>query len=338
MKNTTLFQHAEGTALQCLTCRHRCTIADGRRGICRVRENRDNAVRSSVYGLLVAQGSDPIEKKPLYHALPGSHTWSVASVGCNFRCLHCQNAEIAAYDDHGSGRFPGRPTPPEATLRQALAHGCRSISYTYTEPTVWLEYALDTGRLAVEAGLWNFFVTNGYITPQALDLLAPVLHGANIDLKGFTEEFYHRVCGAKLSETLDGIRDYRRRGIWLEITTLVITGENDDEKQLQGIARFIAEELGPDTPWHVSRFFPRHRMPDHAVTPESSLERALEAGDRAGLRYIYLGNVNGAGRESTRCPACGATVIGRSGYRITAFNLRDGSCGTCGAAIPGIWG
>ncbi|CAH2031160.1 AmmeMemoRadiSam system radical SAM enzyme [Trichlorobacter ammonificans] len=337
MKRATLFQPAAGTAAQCLVCRHRCTIATGKRGLCRVRENRDAALWSLVYGLLVAQGSDPMEKKPLYHVLPGSHTWSVASVGCNFRCLHCQNAEIAAYDDTGSGRFPGQPVPPEETLRQALAHGCRSISYTYTEPTVWLEYALDTARLAVEAGLWNFFVTNGYITSQALDLLAPVLHGANIDLKGFTEEFYRRVCGAKLSETLDGIRDYRRRGIWLEITTLVIPGENDDDEQLNGIARFIAEELGPDTPWHVSRFFPRHRMLNHPPTPESSLERALEAGDRAGLRYLYVGNVNG-GREHTRCPSCGATVIGRSGYRITSLNLRDGSCGRCGAAIPGLWG
>jgi len=337
MKRTDLFMPQPGNSAQCVVCRHHCIIPEGKRGICQVRENRDGGIYSLVYGLLVAQGSDPVEKKPLFHVLPGSHTWSVASVGCNFRCLHCQNADIAKFDDQGSHRFPGHPVEPAETVKHAQTHGCRSISYTYTEPTVWLEYALDTARLAAEAGLWNFFVTNGYITPQALDLLAPVLHAANIDLKGFTEDFYRRVCGAKLSETLDGIRDYRRRGIWLEITTLVIPEENDDADQLNGIARFIADELGTDTPWHVSRYFPRHRMLNHPPTPEASLERALEAGTRAGLHHIYVGNVNG-GRENTRCFSCGATVIARSGYRITGLNLQDGSCGRCGKPVPGIWG
>ncbi len=337
MEKTGLFLPQPGNSAQCLICRHRCIIQEGKRGICQVRENRDGVIHSLVYGLLVAQGSDPVEKKPLYHVLPGSHTWSVASVGCNFRCLHCQNADIAKFDDQGSHRFPGHPVKPAETLKQAQSHACRSISYTYTEPTVWLEYALDTARLATEAGLWNFFVTNGYITPQALDLMAPVLHAANIDLKGFTEDFYRRVCGAKLSETLDGIRDYRRRGIWIEITTLVIPEENDNTEQLNGIARFIADELGPETPWHVSRYFPNHRMLNHPPTPIKSLERALEAGDRAGLKYLYVGNVNG-GRENTCCKSCGATVIARSGYRVTAMNLRDGACGSCGRPIAGLWG
>lgn len=303
-----------------------------------MRENRNGELYCLVYGLLVAQGSDPVEKKPLYHVLPGSQTWSVASVGCNLRCLHCQNADIAAYDDKDSNRFPGRPVSPQETVNQALAHNCRSISYTYTEPTVWLEYALDTGRLAAAEGLWNFFVTNGYITTQALDRLATVLHGANIDLKGFNKDFYRQVCGADLSETLDAIRDYRRRGIWLEITTLIIPGENDDEKQLGSIARFIADELGKDTPWHISRFFPCHKMQSHPVTPLASMERALEAADKAGLHYTYVGNLSGSGQESTRCPACGATVVERSGYQIKSINLRDGSCSVCGKEIAGIWG
>jgi pyruvate formate lyase activating enzyme len=337
MQKCDLYIPLEQNRVQCLACRHCCIISDGKRGICRVRENRNGSLYNLVYGLLVAQGADTIEKKPLYHVLPGSQTWSVASVGCNMHCLHCQNVEIAAYDDSGSGRFPGQPVDPQATVRQAQSNDCRSISYTYTEPTVWLEYALDTGRLAADAGLWNFFVTNGYITPQALDKLATVLHGANIDLKGFTEDFYHRVCGAKLSETLDTIRDYRRRGIWLEITTLVIPGENDDDAQLNGIARFIADELGKDTPWHLSRYFPCHKM-KHPPTPLASMERALEAADRAGLHYTYVGNMSGSGRESTRCPACGTVVVSRNGYQVSSINMNDGTCKVCGKEIAGIWG
>lgn len=285
---------------------------------------------------MVAEQIDPIEKKPFFHLLPGSTSYSLAAVGCNFRCLHCQNASIAQFDDHGSTVLPGHQLTPDEAVRRALAGGCRSIAYTYTEPTVWFEYALSTAKLAAEKGLYNLFVTNGYITPEALDMIAPVLHGANIDLKGFTDDFYRRVCGARLSEVLDCIRDYRRRGIWIELTTLIIPGENDDDEQLHGIARFIADELGPDTPWHISRFFPCHRMLNHPPTPLSSLERALAAGDRAGLRYLYEGNV-AAGREQTRCPHCGALVVGRSGYTITRINLKDGSCGSCGKAIAGIW-
>lgn len=337
MSMALLFDPLPDQAVRCKLCRHRCLIAKGRRGICRVRENRNGLLVSLVDDLIVAEQIDPIEKKPLFHLLPGSRSYSVASVGCNFRCLHCQNAAIAQYDDHGSGKRPGRPLPPAEAVHRAISNDCRSIAYTYTEPTVWFEYALATARLAAEKGLYNIFVTNGYITPEALGMIAPVLHAANIDLKGFTDDFYRRVCGAQRKEVLDCIRDYRRQGIWIELTTLVIPEENDDQQQLNDIARFIADELGPDTPWHVSRFFPCHRMLDHPPTPRSSLERALAAGDRAGLRYVYEGNVS-AGREQTTCPYCGAQVIGRSGYSITGINLQDGACGTCGKAIAGIWG
>jgi len=337
MKKALCFTTIEHTAVRCNLCRHHCTIAEGGRGICRVRENRDGQLYSLVSGLLVAEHIDPIEKKPLYHVLPGSRSYSIASVGCNFRCQHCQNADIAQYNDQGTGRLPGRPVPSAELVQRAVAEGCRSIAYTYTEPTVWFEYALATARLAAEAGLYNIFVTNGYISTEALGMIAPVLHAANIDLKGFSNDFYRRVCGAQLNRVLDCIREYRRRGIWIEITTLVIPGENDDAEQLNGIARFIADELGPDTPWHVSRFFPCYQMLDHPPTPASSLEQALEAGDRAGLRYIYEGNVT-KGREQTVCPGCGTVVIGRSGYTVTRLNLKDGACGSCGKSIAGIWG
>lgn len=337
MEKALCVEQSDTKSVRCTLCRHHCNIVDGGRGLCRVRENRCGVLYSLVSGLIVAEHIDPIEKKPLYHVLPGSRSFSLASVGCNFRCLHCQNADIAKYDDQGTGAMPGRPTPPEKAVLSALQGGCRSIAYTYTEPTVWFEYALATARLAAEAGLYNIFVTNGYIGTEALGMIAPVLHAANIDLKGFSNDFYRRVCGAQLSEVLNCIREYRRRGIWIEITTLVIPGENDDAEQLNGIARFIADELGPDTPWHVSRFFPCYQMLNHPPTPASSLERALEAGDRAGLRYIYEGNVS-HGREQTICPGCGSVVIGRSGYTVTRLNLKDGACGSCGKPIAGVWG
>ena len=337
MEKALCFEMLEKKTVRCNLCRHRCTIAEGGRGICRVRENRGGQLYSLVSGLLVAEHIDPIEKKPLYHVLPGSRSYSIASVGCNFRCQHCQNADIAQYSDQGTGRMPGRPIPSTELVQRAVTGGCRSIAYTYTEPTVWFEYALETAQLAAEAGLYNIFVTNGYISTEALGMIAPVLHAANIDLKGFTNDFYRRVCGAQLNGVLDCIRDYRKRGIWIEITTLVIPGENDDAEQLHGIARFIADELGPDTPWHVSRFFPCYQMLDHPPTPVSSLERALEAGNRAGLRYVYEGNV-AHGREQTVCPGCGEVVIGRSGYTVTRLNLKDGACSSCGKVIAGIWG
>jgi pyruvate formate lyase activating enzyme len=280
---------------------------------------------------------DPVEKKPLYHVLPGTLSYSIATVGCNFNCRHCQNFEIAKYDDHGSGRMPGRYLPPDEVVNNAVSRGCRSIAYTYTEPTVWFEYALETAQKASEKGLCNIFVTNGYISSEALGMISPVLHAANIDLKGFTNQFYSKVCGALLNEVLDCIRDYKKRGIWIELTTLIIPGHNDTREQLEGMARFIADELGADTPWHVSRFFPQHLMSDLMPTPVASLERAVEAGEKAGLRFIYEGNVSN-GREQTICPYCGAVVVGRSGYTVTQLNLKDGSCGTCGKSMPGIWG
>lgn len=337
MLQTVLYDRFEDRSVRCNICRHRCTIAAGARGICRVRENRDGALVSLVEGKIIAASVDPIEKKPLYHILPGSKSFSLASAGCNFSCRFCQNADIAKYDDRGTGIFPGHLLTPGEAVKKALESGSDSISFTYTEPTVWLEYALATGKIATEAGLYNIFVTNGYITPEALDLISPVLHAANIDLKGMTESFYKKLCGARLSQVLECIIDYRKRGIWIEITTLVITGENDSKEELEAIAKFIANELGPDTPWHISRFFPRHKMSDRTPTDRHSLEVALEAGYKAGLRYLYEGNVEG-GMENTLCPYCGALVIGRNGYRITAINLDDGSCMACGKAIAGIWG
>ncbi len=321
----------------CALCRHRCLIAPGKRGICRVRENRAGTLVSLVYGRVIAEHIDPIEKKPLFHVLPGTSTYSIATVGCNFHCRHCQNHTIAQYEPGADGNVPGQQIPPDEIVKRAVQSGCRSVSYTYTEPTIFFEYALETARLATGAGLKNIFVTNGYITPEALDAIAPYLDAANIDLKGFSADFYSRVVGGRIEEVLDCIRDYRRHGIWLEITTLVIPGENDDRAQLEGIASFIADELGADVPWHISRFFPQFRMMDRQATPPGSLSMAVDIGTRAGLRYIYEGNIAG-GREDTLCPGCGCPVMRRSGFRVLDIGMAEGKCHKCGWNISGLWG
>jgi len=336
VREALFYERLPNDAVRCCLCRHHCRIAPGQRGICRVRENRGGRLMTLVYGRVVAEHVDPVEKKPLFHVLPGTASYSIATVGCNFRCRHCQNHTIAQCDPGPAAEIPGQPTTPEQIVERAIGNGCRSISYTYTEPTIFCEYALDCARLASAAGLKNIFVTNGYITSQALDAIAPFLDAANIDLKGFSADFYQRVVGARLEEVLECIRDYHRRGIWIEITTLVIPGENDSDDQLNGIARFIADELGCDVPWHISRFFPQYRMTDREPTPPESLIRAVEAGRRAGLRFLYVGNLAG-GRENTDCPACGVVVVRRERFQRLDNRLMGNACPRCGAELAGIF-
>lgn len=266
--------------VKCGLCRFRCLIPNGGRGICGVRENQGGILYTLVYGKAIAEHVDPIEKKPLFHVMPGSRSYSIATVGCNFRCLHCQNYSIS---QPVSGRLTisGMDLPPQAIVKKALSSGCRSISYTYTEPTIFYEYAYDTARLAHQAGLKNIFVTNGYITKEALSHIRPFLDAANIDLKGNSDRFYREVVHAMLSEVLESIIEYKKMGIWVEITTLVIPGWNDSEDELRGIARFIVEHLGRETPWHVSAFYPTFKMLDRPPTPAATLRRA---GDRYGGR------------------------------------------------------
>lgn len=334
MHEALLYQRLKDGAVHCLLCRHRCTIFSGGSGLCRVRKNTDGTLNTQVYGRIVAEHIDPIEKKPLFHVLPGSSSYSIATVGCNFRCLHCQNHVIAHYD--ASDKIPGEFLEPEEVVKRALYSGCRSLSYTYTEPTIYFEYALEVAKLATQAGLKNIFVSNGYISPEALDMIGPFLHAANIDLKGFSEDFYRRVAGASLAEVLDCIVDYHRRGIWIEITTLVIPGENDDRKQLEGIVSFIVEKLGVNVPWHISRFFPQYKMSGHPVTSPAKLSEAAAIGIEAGLRYVYEGNIS-SGREDTWCPECGTRVLQRRGFRILTPGLFSGRCGVCSEKIAGLW-
>ncbi len=332
-----LFQEArEKSNVQCSLCSHRCLIPPGKRGLCSVRENRDGVLYSLVYDKVIARNVDPIEKKPLFHFQPGSYSYSIATPGCNFRCKHCQNADISQLPRDRGGMILGEPVSPAELVAAALAAHCKSISYTYTEPTIYFELAFDTARLASEAGLKNVFVTNGYITPEALGVIRPFLHAANIDLKGFSDEFYRNVCGARLGPVLDAIRLYKEFGIWIEITTLVIPGHNDSDAELNKIAEFI-RSVGQDVPWHVTRFHPTYQLMDQPRTPVETLKRARDIGLAAGLRYVYEGNIPGEGEE-TVCWSCKKTLVKRMGFAVEQNEIRDGMCRYCGATIDGVWG
>ena len=331
-----MFQEArDEKKVQCSLCSHRCLISAGKRGICAVRENRGGVLYSLVYDKVIARNIDPIEKKPLFHFLPGSLSYSLATPGCNFRCLHCQNADISQLPrDHG-GIVLGEEVPPAAIVAAALKYRCASISYTYTEPTIYFELAYDTARLAAEAGLKNVFVTNGYITSEALKVVSPYLHAANIDLKGFTDEFYKKVCGARLQPVLDAIRLYKELGIWIEITTLVIPDHNDSEDELKGIAQFV-KSVGEDIPWHVTRFHPTYKLTDEPRTPLETLKRARQIGFEAELRYVYEGNIPGEGEE-TFCWNCKRSLVKRTGFSVDENNVKEGKCPYCGMTIDGVW-
>jgi pyruvate formate lyase activating enzyme len=290
---------------------------------------------SLVYDRIIARNIDPIEKKPLFHFLPGSLSYSVATPGCNFRCKHCQNADISQLPQDRGGMVPGEPVSPAEIVEAALRHHCASISYTYTEPTIFFELAYDTAKLARKAGLKNVFVTNGYITSDALREISPFLDAANIDLKGFTDDFYKKICGARLQPVLDSIHLYKELGIWIEITTLVIPGHNDSENELRQIARFI-RSVGEGVPWHVSRFHPTYKLIDQPRTPLETLKRARQIGIDEGLRYVYEGNIPGEGEE-TLCWSCGKPLVKRYGFSVEENHVKDGKCGYCGAKMDGVW-
>ncbi|HAR46889.1 MAG TPA: AmmeMemoRadiSam system radical SAM enzyme [Nitrospiraceae bacterium] len=335
MKQAMFQEPKEQQQVQCSLCSHRCLIAEGKRGICAVRENQGGILYTLVYDKIIARNIDPIEKKPLFHFHPGSLSYSIATPGCNFRCRHCQNADISQLPRDQGGMVLGEEFTPEQIVQAARGRRCASISYTYTEPTIYFELAYDTARLAAEVGLRNVFVTNGYITPEALETIRPYLHGANIDLKGFSDNFYRKVCGARLEPVLDAIRLYKQFGIWIEITTLVIPGHNDSDSQLRDIARFIVS-LGKDIPWHVSRFHPTYKLTDQPSTPLETLRRAREIGLEEGLRYVYEGNIPGEG-EDTACWSCGRTLVKRTGFHVEENRVKEGKCSYCGVLMDGVW-
>jgi len=322
--------------VRCLLCSHQCQIKPYRRGLCQVRENRDGTLYSLVYGKLVSENIDPIEKKPIYHLLPGTLSYSISTVGCNFRCHHCQNYGISQYPVNHPGEIPGQHRTPEEVVTSAIKTGCASISYTYVEPTIFFEFALDTARLAHDKGLKNVFVSNGYTGPEATRTIAPFLTANNIDLKAFSDRFYQEICGARLRPVLETIRLMKELGVWVEITTLVIPDWNDSPEELKNIARFI-HSIDPTMPWHVTAFHPTYKMADRPPTSAQSLKTAREIGLAAGLKFVYTGNLADDVGANTYCPACQKTLIVRQGFQARVAGLSASTCQACGHKLPGIF-
>jgi len=335
MQKAMLWELAGEGRVRCQLCAHRCLIPEGGRGRCAVRVNRAGTLYSLVYGRLVSQALDPIEKKPLFHFLPGAPALSIATVGCNFQCEFCQNWEISQYPREHDGAVLGERLTPQQLVAQAKSAGAPIIAYTYTEPTVFFELAYETARLAAQEGIRNVFVSNGYLSEEAAREISPYLHGINIDLKSFSDEFYRRHCGASLQPVLDTIERMVGLGVWVEVTTLVIPGWNDSSEELSWLAEFL-RGVSPDIPWHISRFVPAFRAVDRPPTPVSTLRRARQIGLEAGLKFVYLGNVPGEGEE-TFCPGCGGLLIRRHGFYVLENRLSDGHCPDCGAEVPGVW-
>ncbi len=331
-----LYESLPENRVRCHLCQHRCVIADGRRGICAVRENRGGTLETLVYGKVIARHVDPIEKKPLFHFLPGSLSYSIATVGCNFKCRFCQNADIAQLPSDRRGLIVGDKVTPQEIVADARHQRCASISFTYTEPTVFFELAYETARLARGEGIRSVFVSNGYMTPEAVEMIAPYLDAANVDLKSFSDETYRHYCGARLEPVKETLRELKSRGVFVEVTTLIVPGMNDDPDELRRLASFIAADLGPETPWHISRFHPTYRLTDRPPTPLESLLEARRIGLDAGLRYVYTGNVPGEEGEGTYCYQCGTLLVDRMGFFIRHNRIDNGHCPACGAAIDGV--
>ena len=329
-----LYDEREDGSVQCNLCAHYCEIRPGHRGICRVRENQEGKLKTLVYGNLISRSVDPIEKKPLYHFLPGSRSYSIATPGCNFHCEWCQNWQISQMP-----RIMEMPSSqriaPEEIVKAAIRTGSQSIAYTYTEPTIFFEYTYDVARLASAKGLKNIYVTNGFMTAEALYKIQPYLDAANVDIKAFRDETYRRLMGGRLEPVLESCRRMKKLDIWLEITTLIVPGLNDNPQELEDLARFIYEDLGPETPWHLSRFYPQYKMTDRKPTEESILYQTRTMGESIGLKYIYIGNVYG--ENNTRCKICGQTLIRREGYitHLTGVD-KDGACTKCGTKLDGV--
>ena len=326
----------EDGTLQCTICAHGCTLRDGQRGLCGVRARRGDTIVSLVYGRVVAEHIDPVEKKPIFHVLPGSLSYSIATPGCNFRCLHCQNASISQVPRRMDVASSGVYRAPETVVESAIDGGCQSISYTYVEPTIFFEFAYDCCVAAVARGLKNIFVSNGYMSDSVIGKLAPVVTAINIDLKSFSDSFYKKVCGARLAPVLASIARFKELGVWVEVTTLVIPGMNDSEEELAEIASFLAG-IDREIPWHVSGFYPSYKMSGVSPTGTKILTKAREIGFEHGLEYVYSGNRPGSGGENSFCPSCGEPIILRHGFQVLDNRLLAGCCPDCGSRIPGIW-
>lgn len=330
MKEAYLYKKLKDKKVQCLNCAHQCVIASGKRGICGVRENQNGKLYALNYGKIIALNIDPIEKKPFFHFLPGSHSLSIATVGCNFKCFSCQNWNISQMPNL-TGRIEGQEISPKEIVKTCLKDKLPSISYTYTEPAIFSEFALDTMKLAKKQGLKNNWVSNGFWSKELFDEISPYLDAVNCDLKGFSDDFYIKYCSGKLKPVLDTLKRLKGKKIWTEITTLVIPTLNDSEEIFRNIAKFIKSELGSETPWHVTQFSGAisWKLQNLSETPIETLEKAYKIGKETGLKYVYTGNVPGVSSEDTFCPKCNTLAIDRTGYTISRHD-KSGKCPKCG--------
>jgi pyruvate formate lyase activating enzyme len=334
-KEAMLYRSVGEEKVDCYLCHHHCKISNSKFGICGMRQNKDGRLYTHAYGEVIAANIDPIEKKPLYHFLPGTTSFSIATMGCNFQCGFCQNWQISqASKKKGTDLRSYRLTPADI-VEKTKEHGCRSISYTYTEPTIFFEYAYDTAKLAKEKGLYNVFVTNGFMTHEALDMISPYLDACNVDLKSFRKGFYKKTCHARLEPVLDSVRWMKKLGMWVEITTLIVPGVNDEASELASIARFIAG-LDRNIPWHISRFHPDYKFTDTMSTPIETLRNAYAAGKNEGLRYVYVGNVAGESGDIL-CPKCRNRLVHRRGFLVVESKMSDSQCSYCGEPIAGFF-
>jgi pyruvate formate lyase activating enzyme len=334
LKEASFYRKLKNAIVQCQLCPRRCVISDGKRGFCGVRENRKGILYTMVYGKAVAIHIDPIEKKPLFHFLPSTSAFSIATAGCNLKCKFCQNWEISQVKPE---EIRYKLALPEDIVREAKASGSASIAYTYNEPTIFYEYMLETAKLARAQGLKNVMHSNGYINEEPLRNLAKYLDAANIDLKGFSEEYYIKLSEGSLEPVLRSLKILKEENVHLEITTLLLSGFNDDEATIRKMCIWIKDNLGTDVPLHFSRFFPMYKLMSLNPTPVDSLVRARNIALECGLRYVYIGNLADNPAENTICPKCKRIVIGRKGYFITEKNLIKGRCKFCGQEIAGIW-
>ena len=343
MKECINYKKIDSKNLECRTCSHFCVIKEGRTGICGIRQNLKGKLYLLSYGKAIAAHIDPVEKKPFFQFLPGTLTYSVGTIGCNFRCGNCQNFDISQMFGH-KGKVEeyerlnwGYEMIPEKIVEEAIDSGCQSIAYTYNEPTIWVEYALDTMKLARKKGLKNIWVSNGFMSKETLDAIIPYLDAINVDIKSFNDEFYKSNCGAKVAPILENCKQLVKSGIWTEVTTLIIPTLSDDLKMLTEIAKFIKKELGEYVPWHVSVFsgtisWRLKNLPD--TSPEK-IKKIYEIGKREELKYVYAGNILNKNMESTFCPKCGKLAIERSGYHVIRYD-KKGKC-SCGQKIHGIF-
>jgi pyruvate formate lyase activating enzyme len=336
LKEAVLWQPADDKKVRCNLCNWRCLISEGLLGHCCVRQNIGGKLYSLNYYKLCSANPDPIEKKPLFHFQPASKSFSIAAPGCNFQCVFCQNWQISqmAIED---GEIDGQAIEPARIVESALETGCKSMAYTYTEPTVFMELAADCGKIAKQKGLANVFVSNGFMTKEAIDFASDWLDGINVDLKSFSGDYYKNLCKANLKPVLDTIEYIANHTkIWMEITTLIVPGQNDSDKELKQIADFLFNTCGADMPWHVSRFYPQYKFSDTPPTPASTLQRAETIAKAAGLRYVYIGNLRSTEGENTYCPKCQQLLIEREGFYVTKNKVKNSCCPDCGEKIAGF--